>query len=424
MVNSNQSDMSGRDGPEREVVVLMTDMVHYSQVTANMRPEEVRDFILDYHGSMAELVEREDSQPVEIEPLAGDGALIIFDPLPGEDRKGLCGRALRVAVRMAMAMEEGRLAATRMGLCLGQIIEARLGQRNVKFGSSLAVAARLEELCGYFGTALLMDDQVAANQDQRREGRYVTGVGKLTLRAFSHPMYVHTVYQPGMNGIPADVDEKGLLHFIDQKNRAINHFCGNDPMGIMPDFPLVRELLGESQALYVQMTGRSDQSSERILEYIREKPAPDNDFSTSGMRLSDKKRDSIGARLFHLSCELLKAINHEFYHALVVDTGWEKHFKLEWRKKGETIITIHDPPNGVFFIDSGEVVTLNESGEEIAILSAGTIFGEMAYFSQEKRRNATVVAHTDVVIRRISSEDFEKLPVIMKIFEQIAMARS
>jgi CRP-like cAMP-binding protein len=107
----------------------------------------------------------------------------------------------------------------------------------------------------------------------------------------------------------------------------------------------------------------------------------------------------------------------------VVDTGWEKYFRLEWRKKGEHIINIHDRPDGVYFIDSGEVITLNENGEQIALLTAGTIFGEMAYFTKEKKRTATVVAATDVVIRRISSEDFEKLPVIMKIFERIALAR-
>jgi CRP-like cAMP-binding protein len=56
-------------------------------------------------------------------------------------------------------------------------------------------------------------------------------------------------------------------------------------------------------------------------------------------------------------------------------------------------------------------------------MEAGTIFGEMAYFGKEKKRTATVVAKTDVVLRRISTEDFTKLPVIIKIFERIATAR-
>jgi class 3 adenylate cyclase len=409
------------EGPEREVVILMSDMVRYSQVTAHMRPDEVRDFILNYHKSIQDIIEVADTLPVEIEPQAGDGALIVFDKLPGEGREEVCSRALKASLRIAHAIAKGRLPPTRMGMYMGDIIEAHLGSRKVKFGSSFAVATRLEELCDYFGTTLLIDRTIASCQNDK--GPNIVSVGKVMLKAFSHPVHIFTVYEPGLHNVPVNVDEVQLQKFIQLRNDAIENFCGNSMLGIPPDFPKVREMMVEAQALFVEMTGREDKSSERILEYIRETPVPGKDFHSHGMMLSDKKRDSLGAKLFHLSSELLKAMNHEFYHALVVDTGWEKHFKLEWRKKGENIITIHDIPDGVYFIESGEVVTLNKEGEQVALLSAGTIFGEMAYFSSEKRRTATVVASTDVVIRRISSEDFEKLPVIMKIFERIAMAR-
>lgn len=410
-----------QDGPEREVVILMSDMVGYSQATAHMRPDEVRDFIIRYHKAIGQLVGRPEAEPVEIEPLAGDGALMVFDLLPGEGRSAVCCRALRAAVRVAHAVAKGQLPPTRMGLYLGDIIEASLGARKVKFGSSFAVATRLEELCDYFGTCLLMDREVAHSQNG--DSRYLVRVGKVMLRSFSHPVHVYSVYEPGLQNLPADVDREMLVRYIRLRNEAMEYFCGNSSLGIRPDFPRVREMMADAQVMFVEMTGREDKSTDRILEYIRETPLPDEQFFTNGMTLSEKKRDPMGSKLFHLSSELLKAMNHEFYHALVVDTGWEKHFKLEWRKKGENIITIHDVPDGVYFIDRGEVVTLNENGEEIAILSAGTIFGEMAYFSKEKRRTATVIANTDVVIRRISSEDFQKLPVIMKIFERIAMAR-
>jgi len=346
---------------------------------------------------------------------------MVFERRPGEERSDVCTRALHAAVRVAHAVAEGKLSPTRIGLYLGDIIEANLGARKVKFGSSFAVATRLEELCDYFGTSLLMDREVAENQ--KDDNPYLVCVGKVMLKSFSHPVHVYTVYEPGLQNLPYDVDAVLLDRYIQIRNEAMVQFCGNSPLGVMPDFPKVREMMAETQELFVVMTGREDKSSDRILEYIRETPLPDEQFFANGMTLSEKKRDSLGSKLFHLSSELLKAMNHEFYHALVVDTGWEKHFKLEWRKKGENIITINDVPDGVYFIDRGEVVTLNAEGEEITILSAGTIFGEMAYFSEEKRRTATVVANTDVVIRRISSEDFQKLPVIMKIFERIAMAR-
>lgn len=415
------AEKPGQDGLEREVVILMSDMVRYSEATAHMRPDEVRDFIISYHRAILKIVGTAESHPVDIEPLAGDGSLIVFDKLPGEDRSGVCSRALKAALRMAHAEAEGLLPSTRIGLYLGDIIEAHLGRRRVKFGSSFAIATRLEELCGYFGTNLLMDREIARNLNGDRGN--IVCVGKVMLKSFSHPVHIFTVYEPGLHHIPPDVSPKRLTRYIRLRNEAMDNFCGDSSRGIVPDFPKVREMMVEAQKMFEEMTGREDSSSERILEYIRETPVPDEFFFNNGMSLSEKKRDSLGSKLFHLSSELLKAMNYEFYHALVVDTSWEKHFKLEWRKKGEHIVTIHDIPDGVYFIDRGEVVTLNAKGEQIAVLSAGTIFGEMAYFSEERRRTATVVANTDVVIRRISSEDFQKLPVIMKIFERIAMAR-
>ena len=66
---------------------------------------------------------------------------------------------------------------------------------------------------------------------------------------------------------------------------------------------------------------------------------------------------------------------------------------------------------------------LDDNGELITTLAAGNVFGEMAYFSKKKRRNATVIANSDVVVRRISGEKFDALPIIKKIFKKIASKR-
>ena len=84
---------------------------------------------------------------------------------------------------------------------------------------------------------------------------------------------------------------------------------------------------------------------------------------------------------------------------------------------------INESPNGVYYLDSGSVNALDENGTVIATLVAGNVFGEMAYFTRNKKRNATIVANTDVVVRRISSEKFDTLPVIKKIFKKIASKR-
>jgi class 3 adenylate cyclase len=413
--------VSVETSPKKEVVILLSDMVQYSQRTSSMRPEEIRDFMIDYHENIRNIITLEEDACPEIEPLAGDGALIIFEKRQGEGRAEICTRALNAAVRMAYAIQEGRIPATRMGIYLGDIIEARLHDRVLKFGTSFAVACRLEELCSYFGTMILMDREVARYQND--ETRYLLSVGKVTLQGLKHPMHVFSVYKPGIHNCPANVNDAQLMEFIRLKNMAMELFCGNSPMGITPDFPVVRKKLIKAQKLFVEMTGKEDVGIERILEYIRETPAPESDFQKSGMKLSGRKRDSLGVRLFRLSQQLLKAMDQEFYYALVDNTDWERYFVLEWRREGEVVVKINEPPDGIYYIDSGEVETFDDQGRLIATLSEGTIFGEMAYFSENKKRNATVIAKTDLVMRRISSEDFQKLPTIVKIFQRIAQGR-
>lgn len=409
------------NGPEREVVILMTDMVGYSQATSCMTPEEVRDFLIGYHGKLHDLLIGDEDTCPEIEPSAGDGCLAIFDLQPNEDLIDLCNRAIGATLRVARAIHDGFVPPTRIGILLGHITEAMLGTRMAKFGASFSVANRLEELCGYFGTHFLMDREVARHL--RGYDEYLVTIAKVSLSSIMHPMNVFSIYLPGTQNIPKDVHVQGLQEFIRLKNQAMEYFGGNRLMHLEPDFPRVRKELLRVQKMFRDLTGYEDTATERILEYIRETPAPAEDFLNRGMLLMEKKRDSLGDRLFHLSKQLLKALNRKFYHALVEDTGWERYFRLEWCKAGDVIIEIGSMPDGIYYLDSGVVETSNTKGELLSTMEAGSVFGEMAYFGGEQRRTATVRARTDVVLRRISSDDFLNLPVIMEIFEQIAKAR-
>ncbi len=417
---SNPSPCSGND-TEKEVVILLSDMVRYTQITADMRPDEIRDFIIDYHKKLHKIIQADKDHLQVLEPSAGDGAIAVFEKTEGESKSGMCTRALQAAINMAHAVEDGEIPPTRIGLFSGDIIEARLQNKTMRFGASFAVASRLEELCEYFGTTFLMDKEVAFWQTH--ESKYLLSIGKVTPKNFNHPIHVYTVYKPGIHNCPKDIDEEKLQLFICKKNRAIELFCGNVLQGIRPDFPGAREKLHEVQKLFVEIAGKEDVATERILEYIRNMPYPSEDFRQIGMKIRELTGESLGTRLLHLSNELLKAMDMEFYQALVVDTDWERHFKLEWRKKGDVIIRINEPPDGVYYIDSGSVNALDEKGELITTLAAGNVFGEMAYFSKKKRRNATVVANSDVVVRKISGEKFDTLPVIKKIFRKIANKR-
>ncbi|MDR3089029.1 MAG: cyclic nucleotide-binding domain-containing protein [Desulfobulbaceae bacterium] len=419
MLFPHQADASGY--AEHRVVILMSDMEQYSRRTSTMTPEELRDFIIGYHRTFRDIVMTADSQPVEVEPSAGDGTLIIFRKKPGEGDDAICRRALRAAIRVAYTIADGALPPTRLGLFLGEIVEAELGGRLCKFSTSFAVANRLEELCGHFGTCLLMDREVARHQVE--EASWLVSIGKFSLASVIHPMNAYSVYKPGLNNCPNDVGHRPLMQFIQMKNEAMDLFSGNLQMGILPDFPAVRDQLLSAQSYFVEMTGHEDKAISRILEYIRETPFPAADFNTHGMKLMEKKRDTIGERLPYLSKQLLMAMDYEIYHALVVDVQWEQYFKMDWYKAGSLIIQMGAEPDGVYFLDYGRAKTVDGQGALISTMDPGAIFGELAYFAGEKKRTATVIAETDVVVRKISAADFHNLPVIMEIFRRIAAAR-
>ena len=403
------------------VVILMSDMEQYAQRTSTMSPEEIRDFIIGYHRTFHDIVTTPDSQPVEIEESAGDGTLIIFRKKPDEGDDAMCQRALRAAIRVAYTIADGILPPTRLGLFLGEIVEAELGGRLCKFSAGFAVANRLEELCGYLETCLLMDREVARRQD--KEAPWLVNIGKFSLASVIHPINTFSVYKPGLNKCPKGVSHRQLKRFIAMKNEAMDLFSGNLQKGIFPHFPTVRDQLQAVQNFFVAMTGYEDQAITRILEYIREKPFPTSDFSTHGMQLMEKRRGAIGEHMPYLSRQLLMAMDYDIYHALVVDVQWEQYFKMEWYKAGMLIIQMGTEPDGIYFLDYGRVKIVDAQGTLISMMGPGAIFGELAYFGGKQKRTATIIADTDTVIRRISAQNFHKFPVIMEIFRRIAANR-
>lgn len=400
----------------------MSDMVQYSQKTALMSPTELRDFVTDYHHKLVSLIDTPENAPVDIEPSGGDGALAIFNKQPNESDDIICTRAAQSALTMARAVASRSLAPTRVGIYLGKVIESELCGRRVKFGTSFSIANRLEELCGHFGTVLLMDRSVASRQ--RLDRQYLVNIGKFSLLSVPHPINAYTLYKPGIHQIPIDVSGKELLTFIRMKNEAMDHFSGNFNSGQLPDFPKTRNILTEAQNCFFDMTGQEDIATARILEFIRENPHPGPDFNSCGMMLMRKQREIVKNRLFHLSKELFKAMDKEIYHALMIDTSWEQYFKLEWFKKGSTIINEGDAPDGIYYLDTGIARTYDKQKNLLSTLKEGEIFGEMAYFGRRRRRTATVIAESDVVALKISSKDLQRFPAIKKIFKRIAESRA
>lgn len=73
--------------------------------------------------------------------------------------------------------------------------------------------------------------------------------------------------------------------------------------------------------------------------------------------------------------------------------------------KGDVIFRRGDAPDSVYFLESGEV-TLPEIG---ATLPAGSLFGEMAYFTNEPQRTTSAICASDCVVQTLDDKTFMML---------------
>jgi class 3 adenylate cyclase len=88
----------------REIVVVFCDLRGYTAFTETAEPEEVLDFLREYHGALGPLVSQFEGT---LDQFSGDGIMVFFnDPVPIPD-------PAERAVKMAMAMREaaGKLIA-------------------------------------------------------------------------------------------------------------------------------------------------------------------------------------------------------------------------------------------------------------------------------------------------------------------------
>jgi len=81
----------------REIVVVFCDLRGYTAFTETAEPEEVLDFLRQYHGALGPLVSQFEGT---LDQFSGDGIMVFFnDPVP-------CPDPAERAVKMAMAMRE------------------------------------------------------------------------------------------------------------------------------------------------------------------------------------------------------------------------------------------------------------------------------------------------------------------------------
>jgi adenylate cyclase len=100
----SQGDEKILESHRREIVVVFCDLRGYTAFTETAEPEEVLEFLREYHGALGPLVSQFEGT---LDQFSGDGIMVFFnDPVP-------CPDPGERAVKMAMAMREaaGRLIA-------------------------------------------------------------------------------------------------------------------------------------------------------------------------------------------------------------------------------------------------------------------------------------------------------------------------
>jgi GAF domain-containing protein len=101
----SQGDEKILESHRREIVVVFCDLRGYTAFTETAEPEEVLDFLREYHGALGPLVSQFEGT---LDQFSGDGIMVFFnDPV-------LCPDPAERAVKMAMAMREeaGKLITT------------------------------------------------------------------------------------------------------------------------------------------------------------------------------------------------------------------------------------------------------------------------------------------------------------------------
>ena len=191
----SQGDEKILESHRREIVVVFCDLRGYTAFTETAEPEEVLDFLREYHGALGPLVAQFEGT---LDQFSGDGIMVFFnDPVP-------CSDPAERAVKMAMAMREsastliadwrerGRDLGFGVGIAQGYATLGQIGfsERSgyTAIGTVCNVAARL---CGE-----AKDGQILLSQrvNVALRGSFATEqVGALALKGLTQPVVAYNV---------------------------------------------------------------------------------------------------------------------------------------------------------------------------------------------------------------------------------------
>src|SRR3954447_9006308 len=191
----SQGDEKILESHRREIVVVFCDLRGYTAFAETAEPEEVLDFLREYHGALGPLVSQFEGT---LDQFSGDGIMVFFnDPMP-------CPNPAERAVKMAIAMREaagklitmwrrrGRLLGFGAGIAQGYATLGQIGfaERSgyTAIGTVCNLAARL--------CAEAKDGQILLSQrvNVALKGSIATEqVGALALKGLTQPVVAYNV---------------------------------------------------------------------------------------------------------------------------------------------------------------------------------------------------------------------------------------
>ena len=191
----SQGDEKILESHRREIVVVFCDLRGYTAFAETAEPEEVFDFLRQYHGALGPLVSQFEGT---LDQFSGDGIMVFFnDPVPIPDP---AERAVKMSVAMREAAstliaawrERGRELGFGVGLAQGYATLGQIGfsERSgyTAIGTVCNVAARL---CGE-----AKDGQILLSQrvNVALKGSVATEqVGALALKGLTQPVVAYNV---------------------------------------------------------------------------------------------------------------------------------------------------------------------------------------------------------------------------------------
>jgi class 3 adenylate cyclase len=191
----SQGDEKILESHRREIVVVFCDLRGYTAFTETAEPEEVLDFLREYHGALGPLVSQFEGT---LDQFSGDGIMVFFnDPVPIPDA---AERAVRMAIAMRAAASAlisgwrrlGRDLGFGAGIAQGYATLGQIGfsERSgyTAIGTVCNVAARLcaEAKDGQ----ILISQRVAARLD---DNITLEDIGSLALKGLMQPVAAFNV---------------------------------------------------------------------------------------------------------------------------------------------------------------------------------------------------------------------------------------